>query len=63
MQQQGLLKYGWADLRLEAEDRNARDKPSRWRRQWLVLREDGLLLCYGKAKDTQPAQVMGTTPT
>jgi hypothetical protein len=47
----------------KAEDRDARDKPSRWRRQWLVLREDGLLLCYGKAKHTQPAQVMGTPPT
>ena len=30
----------------------------RWRRQWLVLREDGLLLFYRKAKDTQPVKVL-----
>ncbi|KAL1527259.1 hypothetical protein AB1Y20_015934 [Prymnesium parvum] len=57
LRQQGLLKYGWVDRCLEPS-RSKACSAAKWKRQWLVLREDGLLLCYSKAKDTQPAQVM-----
>ena len=30
----------------------------RWRRQWLVLKDDGLLLCYRKPKESTPAEVL-----
>ena len=30
----------------------------KWRRQWLVLRNDGLILFYQRAKDSQPARIL-----
>ena len=30
----------------------------KWRRQWLVLRDDGLILFYQRAKDSQPARIL-----
>eukprot|EP00965_Chrysotila_dentata_P101656 3356271-Pleurochrysis_carterae.AAC.1 len=36
-------------------------KPERWRRRWLVLRDDGLLLCYRRAKDNTPLEVVFST--
>ena len=67
MQQQGLLKYGWMDERVAGGGSGGGGAPAerdadeggrdRWRRQWLVLRQDGLLLFYRRAKDTHPCKV------
>ena len=51
LRQQGHVKYGWVDERAAATSASGR-------RQWLVLRDDGLLLFYRKAKDAQPCKVL-----